>query len=391
MSDPSRTNLPLVLVIWLAGLCAAAQFGKIAVLYDDLGLLYPGSGIGLMVSVVGLVGLVFGATAGLFVERLGYRRVLVGALALGAVLSAIQSTLPAYPLMMLTRVIEGFSHLAVVVAGPVLIARVSAPRHYGMVMSLWSSFFGVSFALTAWGGSLLVAAYGAASLFIIHSVLMALLAAVLAVMVPRRSEPPDTTPISLAMLARQHAEIYASPRVAAPALGFVFYTAMYVALLTLLPAEFDDARRIVLATSMPLVSIVVSLTLGVWLLNHVKAVRLVQWGFVVAGMSAMAMWLTWQMPGMALVFALVLAGAMGLLQGASFATIPQLNSSQRDRAYAAGAIAQLGNLGTTSGTPVLAALAALFGITGVLIFVLPLSICGICVTAWLARRRARLG
>ena len=391
MTLPDRTNVALVAVLWLAGLCAAAQFGKIAVLYDDLGVRYSGSGIGLMVSVVGLVGLVFGATAGLIVERLGYRRVLVGALALGAVLSAIQSTVPGYPLMMLTRVIEGFSHLAVVVAGPVLIARVSAPRHHGAVMSLWSSFFGVSFALTAWGGGALVAAYGTASLFVLHSVLMAVLAVILAWMVPGRRGPYDLPPITVAALVRHHAAIYASPRIAAPALGFVFYTAMYVALLTLLPIQFAGADRVRVATAMPLVSIAVSLTLGVWLLTRVPAVRLVQWGFAVAGVSALAIWAGWSAPSLAVILALTLAGAMGLVQGASFAAIPQLNASQGDRAYAAGAIAQLGNLGTTTGTPLLAALIAGMGMTGVLIFVLPLSICGILVTGWLTLRRARLG
>ncbi len=212
MTEISRTNLPLVLVLWLAGLCAAAQFGKIAVLYDDLGAHYAGPSIGLMVSVVGLVGLFFGATAGLIVDRLGYRRVLVGALALGAVLSAVQSTLPAYPMMMVTRAVEGFSHLGVVVAGPVLIARVSAPRHHGAVMSLWSSFFGVSFALTVWGGTLLVAAFGASSLFALHAVLMAVLAAVLAWMVPGRTTVDDAEPLTLDALIRHHAAIYASPR-----------------------------------------------------------------------------------------------------------------------------------------------------------------------------------
>lgn len=48
-----------------------------------------------------------------------------------------------------------------------------------------------------------------------------------------------------------------------------------------------------------------------------------------------------------------LAGALGIVQGASFASIPQLNASDADRVGAAGAIAQLGNLGTTSGTPLL--------------------------------------
>ena len=57
-----------------------------------------------------------------------------------------------------------------------------------------------------------------------------------------------------------------------------------------------------------------------------------------------------------LLAAFALAGAMGIVQGASFAAIPQLNHSAEDRARASGAVAQLGNLGTTTGTPLLSAL-----------------------------------
>ena len=66
-----------ILAIWAAGLGAAAQFGKMSVAFPALELVYGdhrGIGIGLMVSVVGLVGLVLGTTAGLLVARVGPRR-----------------------------------------------------------------------------------------------------------------------------------------------------------------------------------------------------------------------------------------------------------------------------------------------------------------------------
>ena len=57
----------IILAIWAAGLGAAAQFGKISILFHDLERHYAGAGplgIGLMVSIVGIVGLVFGTSAG---------------------------------------------------------------------------------------------------------------------------------------------------------------------------------------------------------------------------------------------------------------------------------------------------------------------------------------
>ncbi len=89
------------------------------------------------------------------------------------------------------------------------------------------------------------------------------------------------------------------------------------------------------------------------------------------------------------VAAVALAGALGLVQGASFAAIPALNPDPADRARAAGAIAQLGNVGSTTGTPVLAALIVAMGPAGVAVFALPMCAAGIAVHAWLAARRAR--
>ena len=62
----------------------------------------------------------------------------------------------------------------------------------------------------------------------------------------------------------------------------------------------------------------------------------------------------------------------------------------RGRAVAgSGAVAQLGNLGTTTGTPILAVLIAAFGPAGVVGFAVPLCLGGILVHGLQARRRRR--
>lgn len=386
--EQGRIRAFIVLAIWGAGLGAAAQFGKISVIYDRLAGVYAGqagtAGMGFMVSVVGIVGLIFGTTAGLLVQRLGLRRVLVGGLMLGAALSAAEALLPPYPAMMTLRALEGVSQLAIVVAGPVLIAQTALPRWQGLAMSLWASFFGVSFALTALVAPVLVAAFGVPGLFLGHALWMAGFALILSALLPADSRT-TTERLRLADLPALHVAIYRSPRVAAPALGFVFYTLTYVAVLTLLP-PLAGAERAQIAVTMPLVSIAASLTLGVWLLRHIPAVRLVQAGFALGLASVAVMVPFW---GTALGFgaAMALGAALGLVQGASFASIPQLNASAEDRARASGAVAQLGNLGTASGTPILAAMIAAWGIGGVFWFAAPLCLGGIAAHGWLARRR----
>ncbi len=375
--------------IWAAGLGAAAQFGKMSVIYHDLAALYQDHSavaIGFMVSIIGIIGLIFGTTAGMLVARLGPKRVMLAGLALGAVVSVVQSSLPPFGWMLTSRVAEGVSHLAIVVVGPTAIAATANLRYQGAVMTLWGSFFGVTFAVLALFGPGLVAAHGIGALFQAHAAWLLFCLALLARLLPADTPPqPGSAPNGV---LAQHLATYRSPRIAAPALGFVCYTVTYVAVLTLLPGAIGAEWGPFSAVAMPLVSILVSLTLGVWLLGRMSAVRLVQGGFACVILAAVGLWAVWGNGPWQVGFACLVAAAMGTVQGASFAAIPQLNSAMADRAHAAGAIAQLGNLGTTTGTPLLALILAQAGAAGLAVFLVAFSALGIALHAWAAHRRA---
>jgi MFS transporter, DHA1 family, inner membrane transport protein len=380
-------NVVTVLAVWGAGLGAAAQFGKMSVAFPVLERVYAAQstiGIGVILSVVGMVGLVFGTTAGLLVARVGPKRAIVWALALGAVLSVVQGGFPSYPVMILTRLLEGVSHLAIVVVGPTVIAGLATARWQGAAMTLWSSFFGVAYAVLFFVGPDLLVQQGPEWLFQMHAGWMAVCAVALALLLATDSAPGGGGPRQ--GIWAEHLVIYASARLAAPAMGFACYTMTYVAVLTLLPARMGDAGGFV-GVAMPLVSIAVSLTLGVWLLSWMQAVRLVQAGFAMASLCAVGVWLLWGTVA-AVVPALGVAACLGLVQGASFAALAELNPQAEDRARAAGAIAQLGNLGTTTGTPVLIWLLAVGDAAGLALFLIGFSVLGIMVHAIQARRRA---
>ncbi len=377
----------LVLLLWAAGLGAAAQFGKISVIFDDLRGLYGGTGevgLGLIVSVVGMVGLILGTTAGLLVARIGPKRAIVAAMALGAVVSMVEATLPAYPLLIAARVLEGVSHLTIVVVGPTMIAGLAPEARRALAMTLWSSFFGVTYAILAVAAPPLVTWGGIPALFFSHAAWMALLGVVLAVALPR---DPPRQPGRIGNIVAEHLAIYASPRLAAPAMGFCFYTFLYVAVLTLLPPETPLAERALMATGMPLVSIVVSLTLGVRLLGRMSAVRLVQWGYAAAIPGFVILGLCWGQGWGMVLGGFWLSAALGIVQGASFAAIPELNATADTRARASGAVAQLGNLGTTTGTPLLAALLAGAGPWALVAAALALCAAGVVAHSVQARRR----
>jgi predicted MFS family arabinose efflux permease len=301
-------------------------------------------------------------------------------------LSALQAKIPPLLLLLALRAVEGFSHLAIVDAAPVMIAQIAPLRHQGLAMTLWSSFFAVSFAMTAWLGLPLARAYGDGALFLAHAAYMAVLAALIRTYLPK--DAVQTTPFPrFSTLITQHAEIYASPRLAAPAMGFFCYTLTYVALLTMLPPMIGGAHQTFIATAMPLVSIAVSLSFGVWLLRWVPAFRMVQAGFLAAVLATLALYIFWGQGWPATLAALTLAAMLGIVQGASFAAIAQINPTADGRARAAGAIAQLGNLGTTTGTPLLAALIAGQGALGLALFIILPSLLGAGIHSLQAGRR----
>ena len=356
----SNTSFGLVLLVWAAGLGAAMQFSKFSFLFGELGRIYPdaGASLGFLVSILSVMGIFLGLFSGVLVSRFGFKRVLINGLVIGALMSMLQAFFPPFWIMLLTRLIEGLSQIAIVVAAPTLIGLISAQRHHGLTMSLWGTFFGVAYAITNLVAPAIIAAAGPSGLLVAHGALLGVMAILLALFLPGqdRGDPAARLP-ALGDLPAFHIEIYRSPFLSAPALGWVGYTLTYVSLLTLLPEQINQADRLFVVTAMPLVSIVVSLTLGVFLLRFMSAAHLTIAAFAVSAACALLVVLK---PDWSFAY-LALFSAMGLVQGASYAAIPQLNPSADGQARANGALAQMGNLGNSLGTPLLL---AIFGATG---------------------------
>jgi predicted MFS family arabinose efflux permease len=345
-----RPSVPLSLTLWLAGLGAAAQYGKISVIFDRLPQVYPqaGAALGWTVSMVGVIGIMLGIVAGILAMRIGLRRALLAGLWAGAAVSLLQASFPPLPVFLALRVVEGVSHLALVVVIPTLIAQLSSDRLRPLMLTVWGTFFGVAFALLVFAGLPLVDRFGLPALFIAHALYMAAFAIVLHAWVPRDASVPGPMP-RLASLARDHLRIYRSPYISAPALGWLFYTLCFVSFLTLIPPVIPAAHRVWVVGAMPLVSIASSLVLGVHLLRVVSPVGVVVLGFGLSASLAVALMIWSGNPALCLAF----AAALGLVQGASFAAVPQLNAAREDRALANGAMAQTGNIGNTLGTPLI--------------------------------------
>lgn len=346
-------SIPVILLLWIAGLGAAMQFSKIAVPFDTFRTFYPdaGTGIGWVLSIISVIGILLGMTAGLLAGRFGYQRVLILGLLIGAAISFWQATFPSLITMLISRLIEGISHLIIVVVAPTLIAQYSSDRTRPIAMTLWSTFFGVAFALTAWLGLPYVGAFGLASLFNVHGTFMAFVALCLFVafraFAPRL--PRSETPLGFGTIIRWHVDAVKSPFILTPAIGWLFYTATFVALLAIIPDTIPADQSTSLMGILPLISITSALTLMPFLLSRFSAVSLAITGFTLATIITLMSFTTLPTP----YIWMALFAVFGTIQSASFATVPQLNTSAQDQVLSNGVMAQAGNLGNTFGMPIL--------------------------------------
>lgn len=381
-----------VLVLWSAGLCAAAQFSKLSLFLPEIEQLYPnaGSTLGFLVSTISLLGALLGLVAGTLATQVGLRLLLLIGLLLGAFVSMVQSSGLTLELFLLSRILEGISHLAIVVSAPTLIAQNSTDRYRSMAMTLWGTFFGVSFALTGWLGLSLVESRGLSTLFLIHGSLMGSIAVIVVLTIPKpkfgsESNTNDKRFSSLLNILAKHKKAWTSPTIAAPAAGWLFYTITFVALLTILPGMMASEDREFTAAALPIASIVSSLTIGVLLLRRMPAVRVISIGFVAAIPFALALP---NLPTEPLVLVGLFA-ALGLVQGASFASIPQLNETTKAQALSNGTLVQAGNIGNLCGTPLLLTVVMMGGMGAMSALIAVCYLLAIGIHVFLAFRRRR--
>lgn len=375
-----------VLLLWLAGLGAATQFAKIAVPFPEVLQLYPDhvETMGWLLSIISLLGAVLGAVSGSIVGRVGPIKLLIFGLLLGGALSIFQATGPGFQIMLASRFVEGLSHLAIVVAAPTLIAHITTGKARNMAMVLWSTFFGVAFALNAWLGLPLVENYGLSVYFALHGILMIAIAALIPILQLKDIQAAERAPWRWRELWAVHLRTYRSPFVSAPAIGWFFYTLTFVSLLAILPGRLPDDISATVAGLMPLAGIALSLVAVPVLLNLMSGVAVVNLGFALAILSILGVF-----AGLPLeLTCIALFAVLGLVQGGSFAAVPILNQTAETQALGYGAMAQMGNAGNLLGTPVLLAILWRVDEAGMLISVIAIYTLAILAHWALARRRA---
>ena len=391
MHPPKITHWPRIVCLWLCGVVAAMQFAKVSFAFTAVQQWYGLSAaqMGVILSTVGLTGLVFGVTMGLYAHAIGYRRLLLSGLALGAVLAALQALMLPPFWLWVTRVLEGVSHLAVVVTAPTLIAAQCVPRQRSVAMGLWSTFMGVAFALAGAFGPAMLSGLGLNGWLGLHSVAMSVMLAWAVWVLPADTETWGARAWPRwQSVPRHHLQIYTRWETALPGLCFFCYTGMAVALLTFLPQQ-AGTNTPWLAVVLPLMGITGTFSAGWLAQTWVTPLWLVRLAFVGVGLAGVGLWVCSVIGWDKAPVALLLMYLAGLAGGAAFSLIPYLSHESLVQSRANGAVAQMGNLGATLGPPLFAALLAAWGVAGLTVPVVALALLGIAVASWGARQRAR--
>ncbi|GAB3487347.1 MFS transporter [Marinomonas epiphytica] len=363
-----KTHWLAVILLWFAGISAAMQFAKFSISYDALLLHYQAGATltGAALSVVGVVGLILGVSAGMLAGRLGYLNVLICALLIGALVSFVQSFLPSFNVVLMTRVLEGFSQLGVVVAAPTLISRLSADQHRSLTMGMWGTFFGVAFALSGWLGVDILKQYGLSTLFGVHGTLILSMAVILFFLLRKHPVLAEmlVSKSSIGFWAQLLA-VYRNPRCLLPSAVFLCYTCSLVSLLTYIPRMVTNE---VLASSLmiilPLISTSGSFIAGALAQYWLAPTRVALVAYSGVAISACILLIVSHEAHYFALVTGVLILFLGMIPGASLAMIPLLARNPEEQAQGYGLIAQFGNLGATIGPPSFALLISLFSLNG---------------------------
>ena len=358
----SRGSWLAILVIYAAGVAAAAQLGKLSALLPpmqhDLGLDLTVAA--LLVSLLEIGGATLGLFAGVVISRVGARRALLAGLLLLAAAAAGMAASSAVAGMFLWRIVEAVAYLAVAVAAPTLTIATASPAQRSTALALWSTFFPVGFAT----GSILAGLGVEVAPWRWVLLGSAALTALLLLPSWRLPTPPEAAPRRAGGARPTRAPLGAWLM----AIGFACYTTFEVGLLAVMPAYFTGQRGVSASTAglitgaAAFASVLGGLAAAWWMRRDRPLGGFTAFGVAVPALLLFAVFTpsqgSWLWPA---VVATLLNAISGAVPAVVFARLPDAVGPGGDMATANGLLAQGGASGSLLGPPLLAAAASHFG------------------------------
>jgi DHA1 family inner membrane transport protein len=361
------TGWAIIAAVLLAGIIAAGHVGKLPPalpsIRAELGLdLVTAAWLASLFSATGVAtGIFLGAVA----DRLNHWRLAIGGLALMAVSGLCGAVSGTAAQLIVTRFFEGVGFLAVVVAAPSIIGRMTSGRERRTALGLWAGYMPAGVSLMILLAPFALRAGSWRTLWIAVAVLAALGSAVMWVVGGGNS---GERAVAQSLPVWQNIRAGASRRGPWLVAGsFALYGAQLYALITWMPTFMIDERGVAAVTAAALTAAVVvangaGSVLGSRLLHRGAA----PWAMTAlsgAIMTAAAFGMfTDALPDLGrYLCSLALSGVGGVVASATFAAIPSLAASPCQLGVVNGILVQASNLAQFVGPAALAACVAKFG------------------------------
>lgn len=349
------TSWSKVSLIFATGVLASAQLGlvppAVPAMQRDLGLSLTFAGM--IISVVTLVGAVFGVVAGNWAERFGYARALWIGLAILALTAGVCALAEGPTTLLAARAIAGVGYLLVVTAAPSLLARTADPRDHAIALSLWGTFVPVGIAIAQVVSAVVSDRIGWRGLFWLDAGVLIAAVAIAAMSITDHGRPQPDSVLSLWHAYRLRAPMLLS-------VAFFCFALIFLAIAGLLPAYLEDVRKLSTAEGGKIVAattatgVVGSLAAG-WMMRGGASPRVLAGaGLMVSTAATLILFNAVASTAMVVAAAVAVFAVGGLVPAAVFASAPQLTTDVRAVGPIYGLLVQLGSLGSLAGPPLLA-------------------------------------
>lgn len=371
LSAPKK-SFHAALFLILIGVCAALHIWKLPPalpsLQHELGLDLVESGF--LLSSVQIAGMLLGLITGLFAERIGLRRCILLGLGILTLSSLGATFFQIKAMMMVSRAIEGFGFLMVVLPIPALIKRIVHTDIISRVMGLWGSYMPLGAVIILLTGSWLLSISSWRVLWLILAGLTLLMFLLSLFIIPddrKMSELSSTgKPVLRLSTLNMLRTTLSSRYVWMIGLIFSAYTAQWSAIIGFLPtiyaiADISGPTAGLLTALVAGSNVVGNLVAGKLLQQGIRAQKLLITGFLIMISSAFIAFGTGQ--GVVVQFcAVVMFSVMGgLIPATVFLLAVTFAPSAQTTASTIGWVQQCSSMGQFLGPPIVAWVVSLLG------------------------------
>jgi len=349
-----------------AGVAAALHVGKLPtalpVLQQALGVTLVEAGF--LLSLVQFAGMLLGLAVGLAADGLGLKRTMTFGLLLLAAASALGALAQSAAMLMFLRALEGFGFLLASMPAPSLIRRLVDPKRVNAALGLWGAYMPLGTALALLAGPPMIDVIGWRGWWVLLAAIAAVMAGVLAFVLPPDSAAQPEASQSPMWPARLR-ETLGSRGPWLVALSFCVYSAQWLSVIGFLPTVYAQAGLAAAwagaATALAaLVNMVGNIGAGRLLQRGVKPSLVLAAGFI--AMAAGALLAFSDAPGpMRYAGVLIFSMIGGLVPGSLFPLAVRLAPGDANVSSTVGWMQQWSAIGQFAGPPLVGWVATRMG------------------------------